>query len=126
MTLNRKQFERLHAIICRSLFNSDSSMTFERTLIAIEKLGMLIEDTDTDESVGYIGETAGPSLADVITGAYWFAADYHGGQASAIYTVLSVLSGIFNPGYTNGPSPGSSERDVYNALVSKGGFECIQ
>lgn len=122
MTLNLKQFERLHTIICRSLFNSDTTMTFERTLIAIEKLGMLIEDTDTNESVWYIGETAGPTLADVIIGSYWFAVDYHGGQVSPMYTVLSVLSGIFEPGMISGPEPESSECVVYDALVSKGGF----
>lgn len=51
---------------------------------------------------------------------YWFASDYHSGQWSNLYSVLSTSP--FKPGrFTKGPEKDSMEEDMYNDLVDKFG-----
>jgi hypothetical protein len=52
---------------------------------------------------------------DIECAIYWFANDYHGGQASNLYSALSASD--FRPGpTTNGPEPGSMEAALYAEL----------
>jgi hypothetical protein len=117
--MSLKTIERYHGLICRSLFRNDSSLSYDRTLLAIKNLVMALENTETDESVWYIGELSDATLGDLIVGSYWFLIDYHGGQSSLAYNVASILSGIDNPGCTNKPEPDSPEQMVYDALKTK-------
>lgn len=51
---------------------------------------------------------------------YWFASDYHSGQWSNLYSVLSTSP--FKPGrFTKGPEKDSVEEDMYNDLIDKFG-----
>jgi hypothetical protein len=111
--------ERYRRIICRALFRTDSKLSYDRTLLAIEKLGMAIVNSDADERKWCLGESEDATVTDLVAGAYWYTVDYHGGQASPEYRVSSVLSDIFNPGSRNGPEPQSQESSVYNALVER-------
>lgn len=103
----------------KALFRSDGKLSYTETLEAIEKLAQEVVDTDTDENVWSLGETGPASLDSVIVGAYWFLTDYHGGQDSLEYKVLSRLGEIYSPGMEDGPMEDSSEQDVYEALEYK-------
>ena len=49
---------------------------------------------------------------------YWFCYDYHSGQSSNLYSVLSVSD--FSPGImSKGPSEDGMAKKLYNALVEK-------
>jgi hypothetical protein len=112
-----KNIKRLHAIVCRAIFRTDSSLGYSRTLEALERLAKEVKNTDTDETVWYIGESTEATLDSVIIGAYWFCANYHGGQWSPEYRLLSILGGIYEPGQCcNGPEPDSGESMVYEQL----------
>ncbi len=52
----------------------------------------------------------------VLVGAYWFCCNYHGGQGSDEYRLLSMIACMFQPGMTSGPEPDSSEEMVYQDL----------
>jgi hypothetical protein len=111
-----KNIQRLFKVISKALFRIDSSLTYERTLEALERLAVVLHNTDTEEDVWYIGENSDTTLDNLIIGAYWFCADYHGGQSSKEYRVLSVLGDVYKPGCTSGPEEDSTERDVYEQL----------
>jgi hypothetical protein len=52
---------------------------------------------------------------DIAQGLYWYCNDYHGGQGSDLYRILSQVSGIYRPGaMEHGPSDGGEM--VYAAL----------
>lgn len=53
---------------------------------------------------------------DVVIGTYWFCSEYHGGQWSDEYRLLSQTGRIFQPGMMDGPEPESSEEMVYKDL----------
>jgi len=49
---------------------------------------------------------------------YWFCSDYHSGQSSNLYSVLSVSD--FSPSMSSrGPSSDGMAKELYNALVKK-------
>lgn len=110
-----RNIERLFNVVNRALFRS-TTLNYQRTLEAIERLAQEILDTETDETVWYIGEFGVCTLDTLLVGAYWFLTDYHAGQASLEYRVFSRLGEIFSPGMTDGPEPETSEVDVYEAL----------
>jgi len=114
-----KNIERFFDVVSRSLFRSTSKLGYKRTLESIERLAQEVLKRDTNEiaeTMLYMGEGSEATLDAVIAGAYWFLADYHGGQNSLEYRVLSTLGEIYNPGMTSGPEPESSEKDVYEML----------
>lgn len=96
---------------------SDSNISYTQILESIEELATEIINTDTDEDVWYIENDI--TLDSLIVGSYWFLADYHGGQDSLEYRVLSALGNIYKPGMSDGPEPDSSEELVYNTLEEK-------
>jgi hypothetical protein len=52
---------------------------------------------------------------DIAQGLYWYCNDYHGGQGSHLYRILSKVSGIYRPAsWEDGPSGGGEM--VYAAL----------
>ena len=54
---------------------------------------------------------------DAAQGLYWYCADYHNGQWSEEYRVLSTLG--YKPSMSeHGPDPDSYADEVYRALVS--------
>jgi len=111
-----KNINRYFKVVNKALFRIDWNLSYARTIEAIEKLAELIHNTDTDETVWYIGEYTEATLDSIIVGAFWFCTDYHGGQNSIEYRLYSRLGEIYNPGMSNGPEPESSEKDVYEAL----------
>ena len=51
-------------------------------------------------------------------GLYWYANDWHGGQSSELYSILSARL-EYRPGMgESGPEPESTDADVYAALES--------
>jgi len=55
---------------------------------------------------------------DIESAIYWFAADYHGGQDSNLYSALSTSE--FHPGACcNGPEPESTEESLYAELEAE-------
>lgn len=119
MNHSLRKIERLTNLIGSSLMRTDCSLSYARTLDAIRTLCCAIHTTETDEGTWEIGAHLLP-LSDLIVGAYWFCADYHGGQRSIEYQTLSALSEIYAPGCCeSGPETDSSSSDVYAALVEK-------
>jgi hypothetical protein len=116
-----RNIEAIFGVIERSLF-CDSSLSYHRTLEAIERLSQEIHGTDTDERVWSIGETRGVCLSTLIVGTYWFLADHHGGQGSEEYKCLCALGQIYNPGRRSSFSPEEEEGEVYLSLQRKGNY----
>ena len=116
-----RNIKRLYDVVDRALFRADSKLSYARTLEALERLAIEVHATETDCDVWSIGEFGNATLDSLIVGAYWFLGDYHGGQGSAEYRVLSGLGSIYSPGMTEGPEEDSSEKYVYEALESKRG-----
>lgn len=75
-----------------------------------EMLAFLIERFGNEENSDFDREAA----------IYWFASDYHGGQASELYEVLSTSE--FSPGLTHNSvrDEGELAEEMYNALESEG------
>lgn len=111
-----KNIKRYFNVVKRALFRSTSKLSYQRTLQAIERLAEVVHNTETDEDVWYMGESSEATLDAVIVGAYWFLADYYGGQNSLEYRVYCRLGEIFRPGCASSPEPESSEKDVYEML----------
>ena len=62
------------------------------------------------------------SKFDIAQGLYWFAADYHGGQTSILYSILSQLE--YKPGASeNKPDEGGVGEMVYDHLASLSGSD---
>lgn len=58
---------------------------------------------------------AGPFNASC--GLYWYAADYHDGQDSELYRLLSTS--LYKPGaLEKGPEPESASKMIYDSLVA--------
>ena len=78
-------------------------------------------DPDHDEMLAFLAtQTCGEELDpfDAESAIYWFSNDYHGGQASNLYSALSTSE--YRPGpIANGPEPDSFESYLYGALVSE-------
>lgn len=54
---------------------------------------------------------------DAAQALYWYGADYHGGQSSELYSIMSTMD--YRPGMAErGPEPGSTAEDIYQALES--------
>jgi len=113
-----RNIERYRAIVEKALTRTDSTLDYTRTVEAIERLAYLVTATETDETVWYLGEFGYP-LDSIIVGAYWHFTEWHSGQWSDGYRVLSALGGIFTPGMcAAGPEPDSAEQLVYQDLDS--------
>jgi hypothetical protein len=105
--------KRLQEVVCRALA-SNSSMSYERTMLAIEKMVNMVSHT---EEPMWDNEEFGISLDSLIVGAYWFCSDYHGGQWSPEYRALSALGKVFKPGpLAASSSLEGGEEIVYEAL----------
>lgn len=54
---------------------------------------------------------------DAAQGLYWYCADWHGGQSSNLYSILSTLG--YKPAMGEcGPEEGSVAEDIYRELES--------
>lgn len=113
-----KNINRFFKVIDRSLFRIDTKLSYERTLIAIEKLCQEISNVDTDEDVWCIGEFDSASLDNLLVGTYWFLTSYIS-ENSIEDRVRSCIGEIFFPNMSCGPEPGSSEEYVYEVWETK-------
>jgi hypothetical protein len=106
--------------------------TFNRILEALTRIDSPEIDLTTDlitlaqsirenepDSEGYwlyLGEGEEFTCSDLIVGAYWALAEWHGGQNDPTYAALCELGRIFSPVMTDGPEPDSSEECAYQAV----------
>jgi hypothetical protein len=95
-------------------------MSYERTLLAIEKMASMVFHT---EECVWESEEFGISLDSLIIGAYCFCADYHGGQWSPEYRALSALGKVFRPGSS---SLNEEEEEVYYKRFKEGAYEHLE
>lgn len=107
-----RNIERLYNVIENSLFTINGKLCYDRVTDAIIALCREISETETDETLWYIGEHGYASLDSLIVGAYWHYTEWHGGQYSKSYAALCCLGDIFDPGFS-GLDMDSSEYDVY-------------
>ena len=112
-----QKIERLFNVINRSLFYSDSSLSYGRTLEAIGKLADIVNEYD-DEINWCLGESGECTLDVLLVGAYWYCADYHGGQWSDEYRVNCQIGQFFSPNMSCFEED-TTEHVVYAALVKK-------
>lgn len=111
-----RNIERLYKAAYRSIFTITGKLDYNRVTDCLIKLANTLEETETDETVWYIGECDGCGLDNLIVGAYWHYTDWHGGQYSKGYAALCALGLIFSPGMANGPETDSSEQEAYDLL----------
>jgi len=65
---------------------------------SIERLAELVKDWNPKVDLIKIKEKFDADDADVMIGLHWFASDYHEGQWSDLYKILSETSRIYRPG----------------------------
>lgn len=96
--------QRLFCLIDRQLF-TNGTLDYPRTAQAIRKLAEAVRTFDGDHNdLWNIGEFESCPLSDLIVGAYWHFAEWHGGQWSPGYAALCALGDVFSPGMS-GPEP---------------------
>lgn len=105
----------LRKVVTYNLTMIDGTLNYDRVTDAITKLANTIAETDTDESLWWLGESEAFTLADLIIGGYWFYSDYHNGQWSKEYAALCALGEMFKPNFTELEN-GSPEFEVYTIL----------
>lgn len=105
-------FEQCH----NAIFRIDSDASYSDTVQLLIDLSNAIKNTETDESIWYLGETGACDLGSLIVGAYWHFYEWHGGQFSDSYIALCSLGQIFNPGMVQGPETETAEHDCYLML----------
>ena len=110
-----KNIERYRRVINRNVMQMDGTLDYARVMLSVEKLANLIADTETDETVWYLGEFD-LDLGSLIAGAFWHFAEHSKGQWSDEYRTYCALSRVFNPGMTSGPEPDTTEFDFYQQL----------
>lgn len=112
-----QKIEKLHKEITDSIMTINPVYTYDELPAKIIELCNVINETETDESVWYIGEHTEAMLSDLLIGAFWHYTEHHTGQFSDGYGVYCAISTIFSPGMTDGPEDGSQEQDVYDQLA---------
>lgn len=102
--------------ISDSIFRINPPATYaELPALFIQLCEQIKEQPDT-ESLLSLGECGECDIASLIVGAYWHFTEWHAGQYSDSYAALCALGSIFQPGYTDGPEPESSEQYAYESL----------
>lgn len=96
--MSTRNIERLFNVIDKSLFFITGTLDYERITDALIVLSNELINTETDESIWYLGECGNCMLGDLIEGAYWHFTEWHSGQFSKGYAALSALGQIFDPG----------------------------
>lgn len=114
-----RNIERLFNVAQRGLFRNNSTLGYDRTLAAIERLANAVDDYDGDTD-WCIGESSECSLDSLLIGAYWYCTDYHGGQWSDEYRLLSAIGDFFDPRCSS-LERDSSQFDVCVALAALAG-----
>ena len=110
----------LHAAIAESsIFRIDgATIDFPAALIDLANAVHSLDhgDDDTEFIWSSVGEHTECPLGDLIVGAYWSLAEWHGGQEPDTYAALCALGRVFNPGMSDGPEEGSCEYGVYEMV----------
>lgn len=73
------------------------------------------EPADNDSWL-YLGEGLESDCSDLIVGAYWAMAHWHGGQNSPEYAALCTLGKVFKPGMACEPNEDDNEYPAYAAI----------
>ncbi len=84
----------------------------------IEELGRLVDAVKDDPDVDWeYGSVDGPSVSDVITGAFWAACDCYNGMGDPLYSLQCRIRDVFTPARcSSGPEPETSEEDAYDSF----------
>lgn len=106
------KIERLYNIAHHNIGTINGTMDYNRITDTLITLANVLCDSDTDESIWYIGEGGYFSLDDLIVGAYWHYVEWHSGQSSKGYAAISALGQVYQP---NMGSP-DGENIVYQLL----------
>jgi len=87
----------------------------------MKKMNENVQDPTREEMLEFLRGQLGTEEGfegDAEAAMYWFANNYHGGQDSNLYSVLSTSD--FSPGpIARGPEKESTEEDMYNLLVDE-------
>ena len=96
-----RQIERLHKICDRALFQTDTTLDYDKTIKALTRLSELVAEYEGEsEDIWYLNETNTMATVDLLgVGAYWFCSEHHGGQWSDEYALLSTISNWYDPRY---------------------------
>jgi hypothetical protein len=107
------------------LFNTIvQSEVFVRNGSEIDLCQALIDLCDSikeeEETNWCMGEGGMVCLSDLIPGAYWALAEWHGGQASESYKALCSLGTIFKPGMSSAPKNWEDDTcfDAYESIYA--------
>lgn len=111
-----KNIERLYNVAYRSIFTTTAGLNYDRVTDCLIKLAETLAETETDETVWYIGEHNESALCGLIIGAFWHYTEFHKGQNSKEYVALSSLGRIYSPGMEAGPEQGTGEYSAYCML----------
>lgn len=74
------------------------------------------EQPKMEDFIWEMGGESGPSLGDLIIGAYWHYTEWHDGQDSETYMALSAIGTIYSPGMTSGVEQDTGEEDIFDAM----------
>lgn len=114
----------LHDMVENSLFMISATVSdYNGTIELLQRLAELADEWESEDDdnsdLWAVGEYGHASLDNLMIGVYWFCTEYHSGQNSAEYALLSAVGSFFSPGMSSGPEDETSEKDVFNAMVSK-------
>lgn len=97
--------------IQQSLFRINPPLDYSEIMQSLMKLCELINQTE--ETDWHIGECSDCCLDDLIIGAYWHFSEWHEGQNSISYQVLSSLGSIYSPNMST-LEDDTAEKEVFN------------
>lgn len=112
-----KYVTRLHRVCERALFSADSTLDINRTIEALTRLATAVLDHRGDScKLWMVGADSNAAVDSLLIGAYYHAADYHGGQSCPVYVLLCQIGQIYTPGYSERDDLDEAERMVVDAL----------
>ena len=114
-----RNIKRLFNVAQRSIFRNDSTLDYDRTLAALERLANAVNDYEGDTD-WYLGESCECTLDSLLAGAYWYCVHYHGGMGSDEYRLQCAIGNFFDPRCSS-LERDSSEFDAYVGLAVLGG-----
>lgn len=111
-----QKIETLFDEIQKSIFYIEAPLNYTQIQEKLIELCEVLNETDIDESIWYIGEYTECTLDTLLVGAFWHFTEWHEGQDSLSYAVLSSLGSIYTPNYAALDKDNPSELGVYQCL----------
>ena len=120
-----RKIERLYNLLHRSIFTINGTLSYNRINDCFVKLCNVINETEHDETIWYIGEFNEACLSDLLIGAYWHYTEWHCGQTSSEYLSLCTIGSIYSPGMECEPQAETGEKSTYDLLNELAESEAI-